>query len=138
MNVRKYDPLIGILLGTASLLLISSSIFGNLAFADIQVERIQLDSEGVVISALLLYPSDLKDQRPAILAYHGWGGSKENILTNRLDFVKAGFVVLVPDLRGHGKSGGVSTLGLAEQIDAKVAIDYLVSRSEVNSSALSV
>ncbi|UCG01705.1 MAG: alpha/beta fold hydrolase [Candidatus Heimdallarchaeota archaeon] len=139
MSLRKFDPLIGLLLGTASVLLIISGVFGNLAYSNIHVDRIQLDSKGVRISALFLYPSDLKSQRPAILAYHGWGGTKENILTNCLDFVKAGFVVLVPDLRGHGESGGVSTLGLAEQADANVAVDYLISRSElVNSSAISV
>ncbi|MFW9902941.1 MAG: alpha/beta hydrolase [Candidatus Thorarchaeota archaeon] len=139
MNVRKFNPLIGIMLVVASVLLIISGIFGNLAFTDIQVERIQFTSKGVAISALFLYPSNLEGQRPAILAYHGWGGTKENILTNCLDFVKAGYIVLVPDLRGHGESGGISTLGLLEQDDAKVAIDYLFTRSDlVNSSTISV
>ena len=139
MNVRKFNPVIGILLGVAALLLIISGMFGTLAFTDIQVERIRLTSKGVAISALLLYPSNLEDQRPAILAYHGWGGTKENILTNCLDFVKAGYIVLVPDLRGHGESGGISTLGLLEQDDARVAIDYLFTRTDlVNSSAMSV
>ncbi|MFX1517062.1 MAG: alpha/beta hydrolase [Promethearchaeota archaeon] len=125
-------------MGVASLLLVISTIFGNFAITDIHVEKIRLTSKGVAISAILLFPSNLEDQRPAILAYHGWGGTKENILTNCLDFVKAGYVVLVPDLRGHGESGGISTLGLLEQDDAKVAIDYLFTRSEVNSSAVSV
>ncbi|MFX0205643.1 MAG: alpha/beta hydrolase family protein [Candidatus Hodarchaeota archaeon] len=139
MNVSKFNPLIGILLGVALLLLIISGLFGNLAFTDIHAERIRLTNKGVAISALLLYPSNLDEQRPAILAYHGWGGTKENILTNCLDFVKAGYIVLVPDLRGHGESGGISTLGLLEQDDARVAIDYLFTRSDlVNSSAVSV
>jgi len=139
MNARKINPLAGVLLCIVSLLLIISGLFGNLAFTGIHVDRLQLTNNGVVISALFMYPSDLESQRPAILAYHGWGGTKENILTNCLDFVKAGFVVLVPDLRGHGESGGISTLGLLEQTDATIAIDYLFSQSDlVNSSAIAV
>ena len=96
--------------------------------------------KGVLLSALLLYPNDPQNHpKPAILAHHGWGGTKESVLPSCLDYAKAGFVVLIPDLRGHGESEGVSTLGLVEQSDARIAIDYLVSRSElVNASALSV
>lgn len=71
MNVKRYDPLTGILLGTSSVPLIISGIFGNIAFADIHVDKIQLNSNGIMVSALILYPSDFKDQRPAILTYHG-------------------------------------------------------------------
>ncbi|UCG89658.1 MAG: alpha/beta fold hydrolase [Candidatus Heimdallarchaeota archaeon] len=139
MNFKKYDPLIWIFLSSGFVLLIISGGLSTFAFANIQVERIQLNNNTTDISALLLYPSSIDSQRPAILAYHGWGGTKENILITCLDFVKAGFVVLTPDLRGHGESGGVSTLGLVEQADAKVAIDYLISRTDlVNTSALAV
>ena len=87
MNLKKCDPLIGILLGIASVLLIISGICGDSALVDINVEKIQLKSNGVVISALLLYPSDQKSQRPAILVYHGWGGTKENILPSLPDSI---------------------------------------------------
>lgn len=126
-------------MGIGFVLLIISGTLGTFAFTDVHIEKIQLDSNNVVISALLLYPNDINNQRPAILAYHGWGGTKENILTNCLDFAKAGYVVLIPDLRGHGESGGVSTLGLTEQTDAKVAVSYLMSRPDlVNISTLAV
>jgi alpha/beta superfamily hydrolase len=44
---------------------------------------------------------------------------------------KAGFVSLVFDFRGVGKSGGAFDYGLGEQEDLRCALDYLASRSEV-------
>jgi alpha/beta superfamily hydrolase len=43
----------------------------------------------------------------------------------------AGFVSLVFDFRGVGKSGGAFDYGSAEQEDVKCALDFLVSRSDV-------
>lgn len=140
MNHRKLDPLTLVVLCSGLILVLSSGILSSATFVNVHVEKIKLQNKGVFLSALLLYPNDPQNHpRPAILAYHGWGGTKESVLPSCLDYVKAGFVVLIPDLRGHGESGGVSTLGLVEQSDARIAIDYLVSRSElVNASALSV
>lgn len=140
MKRLTHDPLTMVLLIIGLVFVISSGLLSSAAFTSINVERIQLHNKGVPLSALLLYPEDPTNlQRPAILAYHGWGGTKESILTNCLSFANAGFVVLIPDLRGHGESGGVSTLGLVEQSDSKVSVDYLISRSDlVNASALAV
>ncbi|MHA2245559.1 MAG: alpha/beta hydrolase [Candidatus Hodarchaeales archaeon] len=140
MKHRKLDKLTLVLLSSGLILVLSSVILGSTAFDNVHVEKITLQNKGVFLSALLLYPNDPQNHpRPAILAYHGWGGTKESVLASCLDYAKTGFVVLIPDLRGHGESGGVSTLGLVEQSDAGIAIDYLVSRSElVNASALSV
>jgi alpha/beta superfamily hydrolase len=51
---------------------------------------------------------------------------------------RAGFVSLVFDFRGVGKSGGVFDYGFGEQEDVKCALDYLVSRSEVVSGGVFV
>ncbi len=122
------------------LFVIGSGILNSAVVADVRIDRIRLKNDQITLSALLLYPSgSLNNPRPAILAYHGWGGTKESILPSCLDYVKAGYVVLAPDLRGHGESEGISSLGLVEQADARVAIDYLFLRSDlVNTSALSV
>lgn len=138
--IKKLNSLTWILLTIGILFLVGSGILNSAVVADVHIEKIQLENDKTTLSALLLYPRGASNYlRPAILAYHGWGGTKESILPSCLDYVKAGYVVLAPDLRGHGESEGISSLGLIEQADARVAIDYLYSRSElVNRSALSV
>lgn len=140
MNFRKLNPLTWMLLISGLVLAITSGFLSSAAFTNVHIERVQLDNNGVFLSTLLLYQNQpINHPRPAILAYHGWGGAKESILTTCLDFAKAGYIVLIPDLRGHGESGGISTLGRIEQADARIAIDYLISRTDlVNTSALSV
>ena len=134
---NEFLPFIfGFILMTMSFFL-SSSSFNH---AQIQLDLITLENEETSLSALLIYPRNIQESkpRPAILAYHGWGGTKEGILPTCLGLAEAGYVVLAPDLRGHGESEGISELGLVEIKDAKIAIDYLFSRSDlVNTSALS-
>ncbi len=139
MNMKIHSST-WILLIIGILFVIGSGIFNSAVVAEVRIERIRLKNDQTTLSALLLYPSgSVNHPRPVILAYHGWGGTKESILPSCLDYVKAGYVVLAPDLRGHGESEGISSLGLVEQADARVAIDYLFSRSDlVNTSALSV
>jgi len=51
---------------------------------------------------------------------------------------KAGFVSLVFDFRGVGKSSGTFDSGFGEQEDLRCALDYLMSRSEVSSDSVFV
>jgi putative redox protein len=51
---------------------------------------------------------------------------------------RAGFVSLVFDFRGVGKSGGAFDYGFGEQEDLKCALNYLLSRSEVVSGGVFV
>jgi alpha/beta superfamily hydrolase len=51
---------------------------------------------------------------------------------------RAGFVSLVFDFRGVGKSGGAFDYGFAEREDVKCALDFLVSRSDVVSGGVFV
>ena len=63
------------------LFVIGSGVLNSAVVADVRIERIRLNNDKITLSALLLYPSEsLNHPRPAILAYHGWGGTKESIL----------------------------------------------------------
>ncbi|MFW9855648.1 MAG: alpha/beta hydrolase [Candidatus Thorarchaeota archaeon] len=136
---KNSAPYIFFILG---FILIGSSIlssYGTFNLVQVNIEKLELVSGKIKLSALLFTPSHTQEPRPrpAILAYHGWGGSKENLIPICLGFAEAGFVVLAPDLRGHGESQGIADLGLLDQQDGRVAIDYLESRTIlVNSSAL--
>ena len=72
---------------------------------------------------------------PALLICHGMNaqGSHGLRLYSRLaeTACKEGFVVLVFDFRGVGKSTGQFDYGIGEQQDVKCALNYLATRQEV-------
>ena len=74
-------------------------------------------------------PSDAGAGRPAVLLVHGFGGHRRKpayaLLAEELSRSAA---VLTIDLRGHGQSGGESTLGLAETLDVAAAAAWLRRR----------
>lgn len=68
--------------------------------------------------------------RAAVLI-HGWGGDKSNeqILSTAPIYARAGYDVLMLDLRAHGKSNGDRrTLGYRETRDVRGALDWLGER----------
>ena len=70
-----------------------------------RVERVVFDSEAAMSVPALLFVPDGADKgtpRPAVLAVHGHGTTKETI-TYPQRLVEAGVVVLAPDLRGFGE-----------------------------------
>jgi dienelactone hydrolase len=70
-----------------------------------RVERIVFDTEAAMsVPALLFVPDDADESapRPAVLAVHGHGTTKETITYPPL-LAEAGVVVLAPDLRGFGE-----------------------------------
>jgi alpha/beta superfamily hydrolase len=79
---------------------------------------------------------------PALLVCHGMDcrGSHGLRIYEWLaeEACRAGFVSLVFDFRGVGRSSGVFDYGFAEQEDVKCALDYLASRPEVVSGGVFV
>jgi len=70
-----------------------------------RVERIVFDSEAAMsVPALLFVPDGAVEEarRPAVLAVHGHGTTKETI-TYPPRLAESGIVVLAPDLRGFGE-----------------------------------
>jgi pimeloyl-ACP methyl ester carboxylesterase len=64
------------------------------------------------------------EARATILFLHGKGGDASEWQPDAVRAVGLGYNVLVPDLRGHGRSGGATfTLGLLEKEDLVLAID---------------
>ena len=60
-------------------------------------------SDGVLLTATY-YPGKRAEKTVPLLLIHGWGGSRDDFTTLALYLQKEGHAVLVPDLRGHGKS----------------------------------
>jgi pimeloyl-ACP methyl ester carboxylesterase len=67
--------------------------------------------------------------KKVILVVHGLGANRGNVLEPAVPLVKAGFNLLVIDLRGHGASDGkVCSYGYYEQRDILGALTYLKQR----------
>jgi hypothetical protein len=68
-----------------------------------------------------------------ILLLHGLGGANHDMLLHAEFLAGAGFGVFMIDLRAHGSSDGdTSTYGLREADDVVGAVDYLLTRLDVN------
>ena len=74
-----------------------------------------------------------------ILLIHPLGSSNDNMLIYAEFLANAGYGVFMIDLRAHGSSDGdTSTYGLREAEDVTGAVDYLLSRLDVNGQKIGV
>ncbi|HVW11201.1 MAG TPA: alpha/beta fold hydrolase [Bryobacteraceae bacterium] len=84
-------------------------------------------SDGVQLSAWY-YTSDRPNGKIVILL-HGIGASREDMVPLGYLFLRNGYSVLEPDLRGHGDSGGVATYGVLESGDVHRWVDWMAKIS---------
>lgn len=101
--------------------------------------------DGVRIGALwipMVAPVGLEPsqtRRPTILLLHGYGETRDVLLPRAELVVNAGFNALVVDFRGHGTSAGeVAALGTLDANDVLGAVDYLMTRPDVDTSRIGV
>jgi uncharacterized protein len=69
----------------------------------------------------------------AVILLHGYGANRLEMLDRAVDLAKAGFGVLLYDLRGHGESGGqMRAMGWPDAGDVAAALDFLDRQSGVD------
>ena len=73
------------------------------------------------------YTPDIPSDRTIILL-HGIGSSRQDMVALGYLFLRHGYSVLEPDLRGHGESGGLATYGVAEEGDVRAWLDWIERR----------
>ena len=98
------------------------------ADAGLEYREVSFESaDRVPLEAWWVPPAEGKSSRAAVLV-HGWGGDKSDahvIETARI-YARAGYGVLLLDLRGNGGSGGERrTLGYKETRDVQGALAWL-------------
>ena len=71
--------------------------------------------------------------RAAVILAHGLGSSGSDMVFHAETLARAGYGVFLIDLRAHGSSDGdTSTFGLREADDVAGAVDYLLTRLDVD------
>jgi predicted acyl esterase len=95
--------------------------------------------DGVRIDASLLVPAGDPPAGgwPAVMMFHGLGGSHTQLLALAPAYVAKGFAVFAPDARGHGTSGGfVSLDGPREVADVHTEFRWLAARPEISDTQI--
>ncbi len=76
---------------------------------------------------------------PMVVLVHGYGPARWELLPHAAYLHRAGYNVLLFDFRGRGESGGGGlTLGVREPLDVRGAVDYVLSRPEVDPDRVAV
>jgi predicted acyl esterase len=100
-----------------------------------------LMDDGARIDATLLTPVGTPPAGgwPAVMMFHGLGGSHLQLLPLAGSFREQGYAVFVPDARGHGSSGGfVSLDGPREVADVRTQFNWLAARPDVSDTQIGV
>ena len=88
--------------------------------------------DGLQLAGWFIPPANDMDGA-TIIYVHGLGSNRGDLLEQAALLSNQGFGALLFDLRNHGKSQGeITTLGYMESKDVRAAVDYLLSRSDVN------
>jgi pimeloyl-ACP methyl ester carboxylesterase len=92
----------------------------------------------VELSATFASPGE-PNRRPTILFLHGKGGNASEWTDDALRALALGYNVFLPDLRGHGRSGGTFfTLGYLEKEDLAGSVDAARERFGIDSDRLGI
>jgi fermentation-respiration switch protein FrsA (DUF1100 family) len=98
------------------------------ADAGLEYREVSFESaDEVPLEAWWVPPAEGESSRAAVLV-HGWGGDKsdEHVIETAPIYARAGYGVLLLDLRGNGGSGGERrTLGYKETRDVQGALAWL-------------
>lgn len=108
-----------------------SVLLPNYSIAAEVTSKSQETAPGVFIDTSIYLPK--KTPAPAILLAHGFGGSKDSVVTEAQAFQKRGYVVMTWTARGFGKSTGqISMNSLSAEIaDVQQLIGTLGKRKDV-------
>ena len=103
------------------------------------IQEVTFSVEEQTLRGRLFYPKKIK-KNPAVIFVHGWTSDYEGYIPRAEALVPLGYIVLIFDLRGHGKSDGkiedVTANGSLS--DCLAAYDFVASLPEVDKEKISV
>jgi len=123
--------------GVMLVLSLMSSMYFSIRDNEYQWEWVNLENEqGDKLNALMLIPNDLPvGGAPAVIITHDLGGYKEQHTNLGFELVRHGFVVMLVDMRDHGRSRGTTTYCdyyTGEPYDLIAAYEFLLSADHVD------
>jgi uncharacterized protein len=75
----------------------------------------------------------------AVIILHGYGGNRVGELPRAMMLARAGYGVLLYDMRGHGESSPVlRSLGWVDVVDVDTAVTWLQNRDDVNPNRIGI
>jgi pimeloyl-ACP methyl ester carboxylesterase len=107
-----------------------SPVVGTPADLGLNYEDVTLTTEdGVTLKGWYI----LGKNRAAVIALHGFGGNRLQVMPQTLELAKAGYGVLAIDLRAQGESSYAPFCGgWNGELDIRPAVDYLQKRAEID------
>jgi len=103
--------------------------------ADVAFRTADIMSEGTRMAAEVLAPKNpAADKLPTIVMSHGWGGVAASLRPTAIAFARAGYLVVVFDYRGWGKSDSLLILAgrMPEKKDGKLIAEVKEVRGVVD------
>lgn len=99
--------------------------------SDAAIEEVRIGADdGIQLAGWLFTP--LHPIGAAVIALHGVGDTRLGMAAHARFLLKAGYIVLTPDCRGHGASGGaVITYGVREAGDVHRWASLLLGRAGI-------
>lgn len=104
------------------------------------VDILFTENEKYTFSFATYVPKNATKENPApvVVGCHGYNNSKEQQLSNITELTKRGFVVVVPDLAGHGRSD-VDISELTKNTEGVLAaVNYAMTMDEVDNSKIGI
>lgn len=102
-------------------------------------EDLYFTSHGKQLHGWLVKQPQAQEPLPVILLLHGWESNAQGMLPHAKFLFEAGFNLFLFDVRGHGDSEPVDYMSLVRFTeDAENALNYLESRSDVDSQKLAL
>jgi dipeptidyl aminopeptidase/acylaminoacyl peptidase len=102
-------------------------------------EPITIASDGNQIKGWFIPGKDNGGAVPVIVLVHSWGGNTTKMLPVARQIHDAGMAVMLYNARGHGNSESDGPITLLKYTqDLRAAIDYVVSRKDVNAAQIGV
>jgi alpha-beta hydrolase superfamily lysophospholipase len=107
-------------------------------------ERVQWTANGLRFAGIIEFPQDMTpgERRPAFLALHGFGSSKESAMMRTVTrlFTSLGYVALRFDMRGCGESEGQRgrVICLEQVLDTGGAFEFLAGTGHVEAERIGV
>ena len=102
--------------------------------------KIAFKVDGKKLNGTVFYPEESREKNPAILFVHGWTGDQENSFQYAKALTTLGYICLLFDMRGHGKSeGNIETFTIKDFFDdVLAAYEFLLNVNGVDEKNISV